>query len=465
MKSLLILFFSAVHFLLFAQNGFQFTDQKTDKVELKFININNLVIIPIKVNGVDLNFLLDTGVSETVLFSLENKEVNFKNVEKLRFTGLGENIDIEALKSVNNRLSINDQFIDSSHSLNIILDENFNISTSLGYPVNGIIGYPFFKNYPVEIDYVKQKITIYQNQNKFAKKIKRHEIFDISLELNKPYMYADVEMTREKKSSKLLLDSGNTDSIWLFPTLIAGFNYNRPNIDDYLGAGFSGDIYGKRSRIHGLYFGDFKFITPLVAMPDAASIAHLKLVPDRKGSIGSEIFRRFNMVFDYPSEKVYFKKNKNYSDEFIFDLSGLEVKQDGLSWEKDNVVLIEALTTKTNEDANSDSETHSNAVQKITTGKGVMSSPKESFQYKFSLKPKFVIAGTRKDSPAQLAGLQKGDVLVKIDNKKTSDMSLSKINKILKSQERKQVRIEVIRNEIPLIYNITLKDPIPYEEH
>jgi hypothetical protein len=39
----------------------------------------------------------------------------------------------------------------------------------------------------------------------------------MSVELNKPYMYADVEMKHEKQSSKLLLDLGNTDSVWLFP--------------------------------------------------------------------------------------------------------------------------------------------------------------------------------------------------------------------------------------------------------
>jgi hypothetical protein len=42
------------------------------------------------------------------------------------------------------------------------------------------------------------------------------------------------------------------------PTLIKDFVYNRPNIDDFLG-GFNGDIYGKRSRIHNFYLGDFRF--------------------------------------------------------------------------------------------------------------------------------------------------------------------------------------------------------------
>ena len=64
-----------------AQDGFQILEDKK-KVNIPFRQINNLVFLDLKVNNVDLTFLLDTGVSETLLFSLENKEVVFENVEK-----------------------------------------------------------------------------------------------------------------------------------------------------------------------------------------------------------------------------------------------------------------------------------------------------------------------------------------------------------------------------------------------
>lgn len=64
-----------------AQDVFQILEDKK-KVNIPFRQINNLVFLDLKVNNVDLTFLLDTGVSETLLFSLENKEVVFENVEK-----------------------------------------------------------------------------------------------------------------------------------------------------------------------------------------------------------------------------------------------------------------------------------------------------------------------------------------------------------------------------------------------
>lgn len=447
MKALPLILFLSIFNLGFAQNGFQIKDTKKDKTTISFELVNNLIIIPILVNGVSLDFLLDTGISETVLFSLNEKKINFKNVEKIKLTGLGENQDIEALKSVKNHLTLGQDLADDNHSIYIILDEDFNISPTIGVPINGIIGYHFFRNHPIEIDYIKQKITIYKDQNSIKTRTKKFRKEKINIELNKPYMIADVEMTHEKRASKMLLDTGNTDSIWLFPTLIPGFNYNRPNIDDFLGSGFSGDIYGKRSRIHGLYFNEFSFSKPIVAMPDATSIQHLRLVPDRKGSIGSEILNRFTIIFDYQNENIYFKKNKHYNNPFPFDMSGLEIKQNGLIWQQDLVKV----------------ETNSERIDYGERNAFNVTSTKE-FQYKFSLKPNFIIAGTRKNSPAQLSGLQKNDVLVKIDNKKVTNLTLQKILTILKSNEGEKVTLDITRNETPMTFSFKLKDPIPYEE-
>lgn len=430
--------------LMKAQDGFVL--QNAEKTVIKFKLINNLIFVPVTVNGVELTFLLDSGIAETLLFSLENKTVDFKNTEKITFKGLGETVSIEALKSIKNNVVIGKNFVDKSHTIFLVLDEDFNISQDIGIPVNGIIGYYFFKNHPVEINYIKKTITVYKDQSQFPKKIKRFSGFPMSVEYSKPYMMADVELKHEKESSKLLLDLGNTDSVWLFPALIKNFIYNRPNIDDFLGRGFSGDIFGKRSRINSLSIGNFRFNKPVASMPDEYSIQHLKLVNDRKGSIGSEILRRFTVIFDYPDRKIYFNANKDVNDPFLIDGSGLEIKQDGLLWEKEEVRV---KTAKVNPS--------SNAINVLDNGA-------ESFQYKFTLKPLFLVSGTRKDSPAQKAGILKNDKLIAIDGKQTKEMSLNKIQQILKTNVNRNINIEIERNGILLKFQLTLSDPIPYIE-
>ena len=84
MKNTISIFFLLVFALpLLAQDEFHFVSQNK-KVSIPFKLINNLIFIPIKVNGIELNFLLDSGVEETILFGLEDKkEVSFFNVEKI----------------------------------------------------------------------------------------------------------------------------------------------------------------------------------------------------------------------------------------------------------------------------------------------------------------------------------------------------------------------------------------------
>ena len=440
LKFLLLFFFIGLN----AQNGFKILEKEKTTIPFRFIN--NLILIPVYLNGVELTFLLDSGVSESILFSLENKEISFKNTETVKFTGLGENIEIEGLKSIKNQLKIGKDFEDSNHTIFIILNEEINFSDHIGIPVNGIIGYRFFKNHPIEIDYVKKKITAYSNPEKVKKRTKKFEELPISIELNKPYLLADVEMTQNKTHSKLLIDLGNSDAVWLFPSLIKDFVYNRPNIDDYLGRGFNGDIFGKRSRIHGLYLQNFFFLKPLTAMPDEYSIQHLKLAKDRKGSIGSEIFRRFTMILDYPNKKIYLRKNNFFNDPFLFNKSGLDIKHDGMQWEKD---LVKVETQKKEFGSNSE----------------IIRSEGEQFQYKFVLKPQYSVAGCRKDSPCQDAGIKKGDKIISVDDKKVSNLSLEKIMNILKEGENgKRINFEIERNQKRLNLQLILQDPIPYQE-
>ncbi len=422
------------------EQGFRF-QHKVKKEVIPFQLISNLIFIPMTVNGAELTFMLDTGVSETFLFSLENKEVDFHNVEKIKFYGLGDKRDIEGLKSINNIVQISKNLKDDNHTIFLILDEDFNISSHVGIPANGIIGYQFFKNFPVKIDYISKKITVYSGSN--VKETRHYEELPMTIELNKPYIMAGVQQMNEISESKLLIDLGNSDSIWLFPSLIPGFQYNRPNIEDFLGRGFNGDIYGKRSRIHRFIIKDYIFEKPLIAMPD--SIQHIKLVKDRKGSAGAEILKRFTLILNYPKNRIYLRKNRHFKDPFHINMSGMEIKHDGMFWDKDLVQIKTPATT--------------DGDQIPVTSTVLVNS---AVQYKFMLKPEYSVSGVRRDSPAQKAGIRKGDRFILINGRKAGDMNLQEIYDLMMSEEGKEISLEMKRNEISLRFRLILEDPIPY---
>ena len=429
-----------------AQTGFQILDNKK-KIEIPFKQINNLAFIDLKINEVNLTFLLDTGVAETLLFSLENKDISFENVEKVNFTGLGGSTYVEGIKSTKNTLKLNKEFIDKDHTIYIVLDEEFNFSSHVGIPVNGIIGYHFFKNQQIKIDFERHIITVYNEKFFNEKKLKKFEKLPISIEGQKPYLVTEVQQSKDFFPAKMLVDLGNSDALWLFPNRIPHFNYNRPNIDDFLGRGFNGDIYGKRSRIHAVKLGKSTLNEPIASMPSEESVKSMNFAKGRIGSIGSDILKRFTIVFDYPNNNLYIKKSKTVKDPFKFNMSGLDIKHDGMKWESD---LVKVDSPKPKESSKNDINVY-NAVS--------------DFQYKFILKPEYSVVGVRENSPAYFAEIKKGDKLLEINGKKTSDMTLQHINEIFLSEENRKIKIKLLRNSVTLLKEFVLKDPIPFQEN
>ncbi|MDI1307198.1 MAG: aspartyl protease family protein [bacterium] len=442
MKKVIILFFLLFNTLtILAQDGFQFS-KKVDKVTIPFKFINNLIFIPIKVNGVELNFLLDSGVEETILFSLEDKkEIEFSNVEKITLRGLGSEDAIEGLKSTNNILEAGG-LKSSNHLLYIVLDQEFNLSSHVGIPVNGIIGYQFFRNNLVEIDYERRKIIVHSDIEKNRKKIERKfEKVAITIEKLKPYIINTISIDSVAFPAKLLIDIGNSDALWLFESRSKLIKVPVKNFEDYLGKGFSGDVEGRRAKISKFTMSKFEFNNPIVAFPDSSSVRNVKMVPGRVGSVGGEILRRFAVVFDYTNGFLYLKKNKEYFSPFNYNKSGVEIQHHGLQWVQETVplqtvpkvVLDDPFASKTDKNTS-------------------------DFKYKFNLKPVYEIANVRKNSPAANSGLQKGDVIVSINKNFGYKYTLQEINSLFKSEDEKWIVLEIERNGKILKFRFQLQN-------
>jgi hypothetical protein len=438
MRRLIILWFFVISTLpVFGQDEFQF-EKGVDKVIIPFKLINNLMFIPIKVNGVELHFLLDSGVEETIMFSMEDKkEVNFYNVEKIELRGLGSENSIEGLKSTNNVLEINGLKY-SNHLIYIVLDQSFNLSSHIGIPVNGIIGYNFLKSNLVEINYDRKRIVVHKNNDKISKRLnKKFEEVPITIERFKPYIASKIVLQSTEIPAKLLIDIGNSDAIWLFENPQKSINIPKKNFEDYLGQGFSGEVLGKRAQIEKFAFSKFAFNHPIVAFPDSSSIKNVRMVRDRAGSVGAEILRRFNLVFDYQNQKLFLKKNSNFDSQFNYNKSGVEIQHYGLQWVKETVSL----------------ETVQFGGNRVIENGEVNLS---NFKYKFVLKPIYIIAHVRKNSPAAISGLQKGDVIVSINQKPGHVFTLEKINSMLKAEEENWINIEIERDSQILNFKFKL---------
>ncbi|MBU2062676.1 MAG: aspartyl protease family protein [Bacteroidetes bacterium] len=419
-----------------AQSDFVFQNANK-RVTIPFQLIDNLIFIPLLVNGIELTFLVDSGVEETVLFSLEDKAVELKNKKTIRLVGLGSKEEVEGLKSVGNTIETKN-FRSTNHLVYVILNQDFNLSSHVGIPVNGIIGYSLLKKHLVEINYRKRKIFLYNESSKIKKKLaRRYAQVPLSIEASKPYVQASIILRNEIMPVKLLADLGNSDALWLFQDTESKMQVPNKNFDDYLGQGFSGDITGKRSRIAGFEIAGFQFNKPVVAFPDSVSTKHVKMVADRKGSIGGEIFKRFKVVFDYNNNNMYLKKSGSFNLPFFYNKSGIEIKHIGMEWVKETVNL---------------------KFESATSGYKTIKSDDSNYRVKFTLKPIYVVSGFRPNSPAANSGLTKGDILVRINGKKINHYSLKELSSLIKTHKEKWLVMEVSRNNQLYKFTLELKD-------
>jgi len=433
-----IVFFLIICFSIqnFSQEGFQF-DYNVSKVKIPVEIINNLVFIKAMVNDVEVTLLLDTGVKETVIFSYEDKPLKLNNLEKVLIKGFGHKDPFEGYKTTNNRIEIKD-FIDRNQTIYLVLDEDINFSSMVGIPVNGIIGYEFFKNYPVKIDYGKSIITVYNQENLQIKNAKT-ETIPLQFISGKPFINCNVFQESEKNINQglFLVDTGNSDAVWLFKKNNNEVTIPSIHIEDYLGKGLSGVVSGKRARLKKLQLSKFDIETPISAYPDSLSLAMLNIAEDRYGSIGAEIMRRFTTTFDYKNKKMYIKPNKYLNAPFEYDMSGLEIVHDGLEWAAEKYEDKPAIANNL----------YDAQGEKISG----------NLKFKFVLKPVFKITLVRKESTAAIAGVLVNDILIAINKKSCSEMNLQDINAILKSADQKNIKLEIERDNKNIEINFQLK--------
>ena len=76
----------------------------------------------------------------------------------------------------------------------------------------------------------------------------------------------------------------------------------------------------------------------------------------------------------------------------------------------------------------------------------------EIIQYNEDLRVEF--SNVYEDGPAYEAGIRKGDILKKVDNKEIKDMSLSEISKIVKGKEDTFVNITILRGDEELTFKV-----------
>lgn len=408
--------------------------------KIRFELINNLIIVPVEINGTELTFILDSGVSKPILFNLsESDSVSINNVSEVTIRGLGDGEPMKALSSKGNIFKFG-KANNFSQDLYVVMDRNINFSTSLGIPVHGIMGYDLFRDFIVEVNYGANRLKLHNPETYTYRESKRAQTIPLVVDKRKAYIEGMVLMKDTANIPvKLLVDTGSSDALWLFPEPEKGLEIPEKSYDDHLGRGLSGDIFGKRSKINGVRIGDFELEEAKVAFPDRESFQGLDTLGNRNGSLGGEVLKRFNMIFDYGRGLVTLKKNGNFKEPFQYNLAGIDLKHNGLRYIAESIAGVNGVVK------NENGSTFGN-VQILLENKT-----------RLSLVPEIVVSGIRAGSPAAEAGLREGDVILAVNGRNVHKYKLQEILKMINDKEGKRIKLLIERYNQDLLFSFVLK--------
>jgi hypothetical protein len=387
--------------------GFSLADGKT-KVEIPIEIHNNLIVVPVVLNGaLPLKFIIDTGVRTAILTQKAFTDIlNLSYSRKYTISGPGGEKLVDAYVTNNVSLEL-PGVLGRGHALLVLAEDYLELRNYLGTDVHGILGYELFSRFIVQVDYEKKIMTLMLPER--FKMRRKYQAIPIRIEDTKPYITTPVVLRDGTQlTAKLLMDSGASHGLMLDPGSDSRITVPPHAVSSVIGRGLGGEITGKVGRIETLHLGNVRLENLIANFPDPNSyFDSLKLgTTPRNGSIGGEVLSRFTVIFNFPKEEVYLKKNHSFKKAFHYNLSGLTVKAKG---SKLNV---------------------------------------------------FEITGVRKESVADRAGIEEGDVILSINGLSAGQIDLNIINSLFNFRPGKKIHLTLVRNGQRFKTDFKLEDQI-----
>jgi len=310
-----------------------------------------------------LNFVLDSGSSG---ISLDSTTAVYL---KLKPQPTDKTIrGIAGIRKVpflyNQRLNFPGLTVDS---LDFHVNDYSILTTVYGEQIDGIIGYSFFNRYIVKINYDSLKIDI------CSKGLMRYPRNGFMLKPvfnnNLPVHHMRVKDERTI-NARFLYDIGAGACMMLsseFVTDSSLLNRKR-KLWAKEGEGVGGKIDMHLTVIKEVKVGPFKFKSvPVYIFNDTYNVTSY---PFMGGLIGNDILRRFNAIINYDKKEFYLTPNTHFAEPFDYAYSGVEL---------------------------------------------------------YFIDGEIILGDVAKDSPAEIAGLKEGDVVIAVNNDFSQIMNRYKI--------------------------------------
>jgi hypothetical protein len=395
----IIFFYTVTLFSQVKMDEVQFKKGKTSS-RINVTIFDNVIYIPISINNNSpIDFVLDTGALEisTIEKNIATK-MNLMSRKGGTLRGAGKNsVKFWLLENVKLSLPNIDILNPRLGTFSLTHMEPY-----WGKPKYGLLGGNILKELITEIDYINS-ILIFHKPDSFVYQGVGQKI-PIEFITNAILIKAKLQINEGDKNIEglFLVDTGVRNTFFNSPFTRKHklIEKSKKIVENITGFGIGGVGFGKLSRLKSIEIGNYLISEPIVELTtDTEGIAASQQFD---GIIGADILSRFKVIFDYTQGEVILEPNENFHNSFEYDKSGIYI-----------------IVNDDNKDL-------------------------------------YKVAYVIKNSPAEIAGIVPGDVLLEVNDIPVSNYNYEQMKNYFK-QEGKTITLKILRNNTTVKLNIKLE--------
>jgi len=261
--------------------------------------VNNAVLVPVRVNGRDLSFLLDTGSEQSAI------DASIASSLKLRQVA-----DVEVMKNYRTQPAMADQTTeieigDLTFGRKVLTVLNLaSVAHALGSAVDGVIGNDILQEFIFTLNYSKEELV--------AGRLAELGDIGVPLKLRRSGDEFFVPIRLMSSSEELLLDTGtnSTNLSWGTWQQLSRVWTPYATIDGVVRAGFPTPP-AFLVCVPDLRLGEIEVRDQAVRVQRAVNTGAFSRA-GFAGTLGSEFLRQFEVTFDLKHNQIFLKKDPRW---------------------------------------------------------------------------------------------------------------------------------------------------------
>lgn len=283
----------------------------------------NKILIPVEINGTVVELILDSGSPPLVLASPDDLDrLGLAEAGRVTVRGAGGGRALQGRVAVDLEARIGGAPVAVAQAVALGLAEDFR--ESAGRPYQGIIGLDLFRQWVTELDFEANVLRLY-DPDEFEYQGPGTSL-PLRIEGGHPHARGWITVGNEPaREVELVLDTGARHAVAITSEALPNLAFPADTVRDELGRGASGVIDGLVGRIRELRLGRQAIRDVVSTFPDPGE----GVTPGAQVSIGTELLRRFRVVFDYPHDRVILEPRPALEQPFVWNPSGLHFRQRG----------------------------------------------------------------------------------------------------------------------------------------